>query len=179
MDPAENSSVVPLLLVGSLLCGLQVVSSSASSQPSMLLTTATVHPGASGGAVLEPDGSLIGLVTSNARHSKSGSTIPNLNFVIAAKVLAPIWHLATAGGPLSVADLQMLDVQDPALTQLWALASPEPSVPDPFHAHGRKEPAGLARLTHLLQGSRLDAAQMHNLQQDLSNKSRTHMHSKL
>ena len=138
----------------------------------MLLTTATVHPGASGGAVLEPDGSLIGLVTSNARHSKSGSTIPNLNFVIAAKVLAPIWQLATAGAPLSVADLQMLDVQDPALTQLWALDSPEPSMPDP-------EPAGLARLTQLLQSSRLDATQMHNLQQHPPNNSRIHMHSKL
>ena len=35
----------------------------------MLITTATVHSGASGGAVVHPDtGALLGMVTSNARH---------------------------------------------------------------------------------------------------------------
>ncbi len=35
--------------------------------PNMLITTATVHAGASGGAVVGEDGALLGLVTSNAR----------------------------------------------------------------------------------------------------------------
>jgi S1-C subfamily serine protease len=34
----------------------------------MLLTTAAVHSGASGGAVLSAWGQLLGMVTSNARH---------------------------------------------------------------------------------------------------------------
>jgi peroxisomal leader peptide-processing protease len=34
----------------------------------MLLTTAAVHSGASGGAALSAEGRLLGMVTSNARH---------------------------------------------------------------------------------------------------------------
>ena len=34
----------------------------------MLLTTAAVHSGASGGAVLDAEGRLLGMVTSNAQH---------------------------------------------------------------------------------------------------------------
>ena len=36
-------------------------------RPTMLLTTASVHSGASGGAVVSAEGWLLGLVTSNAR----------------------------------------------------------------------------------------------------------------
>lgn len=47
---------------------------------SMLITTAAVHRGASGGAVLDAaSGALAGLVTSNARHA-SGTTLPDINF---------------------------------------------------------------------------------------------------
>ena len=61
----------------------------------MVLTTATVQSGASGGAVLSPSGALVALVTSNARHTSSGAIIPNLNFGIAGPALRPLWdHLA-------------------------------------------------------------------------------------
>ncbi len=40
----------------------------------MLLTTAAVHSGASGGAVVDGAGRLLGLITSNARHA-SGEMI--------------------------------------------------------------------------------------------------------
>jgi hypothetical protein len=54
------------LLFSQLCCGMQVVRDAAG-QPCMLITTATVHAGASGGAVLDTGGRLRGLVTSNAR----------------------------------------------------------------------------------------------------------------
>jgi len=63
----------------------------------MVLTTATVQSGASGGAVLSPSGALVALVTSNARHTRSGAVIPNLNFGIAAPALRPLWDHLAAG----------------------------------------------------------------------------------
>ncbi|KAL6546589.1 hypothetical protein OROMI_022310 [Orobanche minor] len=43
--------------------------------PAMLETTAAVHPGSSGGAVVNSDGRMIGLVTSNAKHDMQDLTI--------------------------------------------------------------------------------------------------------
>ena len=75
----------------------QVVADAASGAPAMVLTTATVQSGASGGAVLSPSGALVALVTSNARHTRSGAVIPNLNFGIAAPALRPLWDHLAAG----------------------------------------------------------------------------------
>jgi hypothetical protein len=64
-----------------------------SSKPSMLITTAAVHGGASGGALVNAQGQLVGLVTSNARHAR-GATLPHCNFCIAAAELRPLWNWA-------------------------------------------------------------------------------------
>jgi S1-C subfamily serine protease len=64
-----------------------------SSKPSMLITTAAVHGGASGGALVNARGQLVGLVTSNARHAR-GATLPHCNFCIAAAELRPLWTWA-------------------------------------------------------------------------------------
>lgn len=90
----------------------------------MLMTSATVHAGTSGGAVVADDGSIAGLVTSNARFAASGAIIPNLNFVIAAETLKPIWALAQHPDGLTHDALQALDVQDAALASLWKLTAP-------------------------------------------------------
>lgn len=126
-------------------------------QPAMLMTNATVHPGehacmlfpppmqgpaqcrhsltgclmhhagASGGAVLDRDGSLIGLVTSNARHSSSGAVLPGLNFCLAAAALQPLWELLAAAAAQDMPQgtlrrrLGELDVSSEALSQIWAL----------------------------------------------------------
>ncbi|KAE9452563.1 hypothetical protein C3L33_15536, partial [Rhododendron williamsianum] len=85
--------------------------------PAMLETTASVHPGGSGGAVVNTDGHMIGLVTSNARHG-GGTVIPHLNF--------------------NMQDLSLLDDLDKPnehLSSVWALVpplSPEPSPPLPY-----------------------------------------------
>jgi hypothetical protein len=62
-------------------------------KPSMVISTAAVHAGASGGALVNAAGELIGLVTSNARHAR-GTTLPHLNFCISAVELAPMWQWA-------------------------------------------------------------------------------------
>uniref|UniRef100_A0A6N2KEV3 Glyoxysomal processing protease, glyoxysomal n=1 Tax=Salix viminalis TaxID=40686 RepID=A0A6N2KEV3_SALVM len=58
--------------------------------PAMLETTAAVHPGGSGGAVINSEGHMIGLVTSNARHG-GGTVIPYLNFSIPCAICG-IYH---------------------------------------------------------------------------------------
>ena len=82
----------------------QVVRAPTSGRPAMLLTTAAVHSGASGGAVVDADtGGWLGLVTSNAKHSgakhatqQRATVLPHLNFSIPADQLLPVVAAAQA-----------------------------------------------------------------------------------
>ncbi|XP_050208667.1 glyoxysomal processing protease, glyoxysomal isoform X2 [Mercurialis annua] len=99
--------------------------------PAMLETTAAVHPGASGGAVINSEGHMIGLVTSNARHG-GGTVIPHLNFSIPCALLAPIFEFARDMQDISL--LQKLDEPNQQLSSVWALMpsfSPKPTPPLP------------------------------------------------
>ncbi|KAL0795678.1 hypothetical protein Bca101_067055 [Brassica carinata] len=94
--------------------------------PAMLETTAAVHPGGSGGAVVNSSGHMIGLVTSNARHG-AGTRIPHLNFSIPCAVLAPIFKFAEDMQNMEI--LQTLDQPNEELSSIWALMpslSPKP-----------------------------------------------------
>ena len=62
----------------------------------MLLTTAAVQSGASGGAVISASGRLAALVTSNSRHATTGRPLPALNYSIAAAALRPLWETLAA-----------------------------------------------------------------------------------
>ncbi|GJP43684.1 hypothetical protein CLOM_g3120 [Closterium sp. NIES-68] len=62
----------------------------------ILLTTAAVHAGASGGAVVNVEGEMIALVTSNAKHNRHGTILPHLNFSIPLPLLLPVFHFASA-----------------------------------------------------------------------------------
>ena len=144
---------------------LQVVYSSAISKDgleggasaAMLLTTATVHAGASGGAVVNADAHVVGITTSNARHASSGSTIPNLNFAVAVDALRPLWHLAAQPEGLTHPCLQQLDIKDAALSDIWTISKP------PEESTFKKKPnfpgdtgsQGPARLAELLSKGRL------------------------
>ncbi|KAM0952186.1 putative peptidase S1, PA clan, peroxisomal/glyoxysomal leader peptide-processing protease [Dioscorea sansibarensis] len=88
--------------------------------PVMLQTTAAVHPGASGGAVVNSDGHMIGLVTSNAKHG-GGTIIPNMNFSISSAALKPIFEFAEKR---DMSILHVLDKPNALLTAVWALAPP-------------------------------------------------------
>ncbi|KAL6198397.1 hypothetical protein ACLB2K_028186 [Fragaria x ananassa] len=94
--------------------------------PVMLETTAAVHPGGSGGAVVNSDGHMIGLVTSNARHG-GGTVIPHLNFSIPCAALLLIFKFSKDMQDLSL--LQVLDQPNEHLSSVWALMphlSPKP-----------------------------------------------------
>ncbi len=129
----------------------------------MVMTSATVHAGASGGAVVTADGCIAGITTSNARHSGSGSTIPNLNFAVAAEALQPLWALAAQPGGLRPELIQQLDVQDAALATIFTLSQP----PEQQNLAGqqklegsRDKLAGSARLAELLSKKGLSKLQM-------------------
>ncbi|KAK6917593.1 hypothetical protein RJ641_018344 [Dillenia turbinata] len=99
--------------------------------PAMLETTAVVHPGASGGAIVNSDGCMIGLVTSNARHG-AGAVIPHLNFSIPCAALEPIFKFSKDMQNFSL--LQDLNKQNEQLSSVWALMpslspKPGPSLP--------------------------------------------------
>ncbi|XP_042478321.1 glyoxysomal processing protease, glyoxysomal [Macadamia integrifolia] len=100
--------------------------------PLMLETTAAVHPGGSGGPVLNSDGYMIGLVTSNARHS-GGTMIPHLNFSIPCVALEPIFKFSKDMQNPSV--LQDLDEPNERISSVWALMPPLPPSPRPQLPH--------------------------------------------
>ena len=80
-----------------------VVRSGVGGEPVMLTTSAAVHSGASGGAVVRAaDGVVIGLVTSNARRGgKDGDgddVFPRLNFSIPSRALRRLRLAAEASG---------------------------------------------------------------------------------
>lgn len=95
----------------------------------MLIATSATHSGASGGALLDAQGRLAAIITSNARHA-SGVTLPHMAFCIAAAELAPVmrWaagqqlqlqQLQRGAGALDVSGLRALDVYD-ADAARWA-----------------------------------------------------------
>ena len=128
------------------------VSKAGSRSAAMLLTSATVHAGASGGAVVNADGCVMGITTSNARHSASGSTIPNLNFAVAVNALRPLWHLASQPQGLNHTALQQLDIRDDALLDIWTISKPRQKS---GAGKGNSRPQGSARLAELLSKSQL------------------------
>ncbi|KAK7246474.1 hypothetical protein RIF29_41342 [Crotalaria pallida] len=114
--------------------------------PTMLETTAAVHPGASGGAVINSDGHMIGLVTSNARHG-GGALIPHLNFSIPSAALVPIFKFSKDMQDLSL--LQIFDQPDEYISSVWALMRPSspklhpvPDVPQSLADNKSKEKKG-------------------------------------
>ncbi|XP_058095741.1 glyoxysomal processing protease, glyoxysomal isoform X2 [Magnolia sinica] len=112
------------------LYGLGVLDTEERYLPAMLETTAAVHPGASGGAVVNSDGHMIGLVTSNAKHG-GGTIIPHLNFSIPCAALRPIFNFSRDMRDVSI--LQAMDKPNELLSSVWALMPPPPSQrPAPF-----------------------------------------------
>jgi len=99
------------------------------SKVAMLQTTAAVHPGGSGGAVVNGEGRMIGLVTSNARHS-GGTVIPFLNFSVPYAALLPIFEFASKADP-DWTRLKELEKPNEQLAAVWALVPPTPPRPSP------------------------------------------------
>ena len=83
--------------------------------------------GASGAALADFNGSIIGLVTSNTKHSAAGS-FPRWSFAIAAAQLEPIvaclhQHSNSCSSRQHAAALQKLDTDDEELHRLWRVGN--------------------------------------------------------
>ena len=113
-------------------CGCSQVVHLAKYGPVMIQSSVPIHQGNSGGAMIAAeDGSLVGLVTSNARHI-SGRIIPTLNFTLPVNMVAePVTSLIQAeeggraepgGGDGSWA--RRLGLQDDELSNVWNLEPP-------------------------------------------------------
>ncbi|GMH30351.1 hypothetical protein Nepgr_032194 [Nepenthes gracilis] len=94
--------------------------------PVMIETTAAVHPGGSGGAVVNSAGHMIGLVTSNVKHGR-GTIIPHLNFSIPCAALEPIFKFSKDMQNISL--LQELENPNQRISSVWELMPPP--LPDP------------------------------------------------
>ncbi|KAK1557959.1 hypothetical protein Q3G72_034744 [Acer saccharum] len=134
--PSVSSGVVSKVVKAKLPSYYQSILQGDSRYPVMLETTAAIHPGGSGGAVVNQNSHMIGLVTSNTRHG-GGTIIPHLNFSIPCAVLAPIFQFARDMQDLSL--LQKLDQPNKHLASVWALMPPlspkgGPSLPDLPHS---------------------------------------------
>ncbi len=89
LHPWLRQSVFTRMLI------MQVMPTAAA--PALLMTTACVLSGASGGAVVDARGRLAGLVTSNARLA-SGALAPHLNFCVPAARLRAVVELTRRAG---------------------------------------------------------------------------------
>ncbi|WVZ99108.1 hypothetical protein U9M48_044455 [Paspalum notatum var. saurae] len=103
--------------------------------PVMLQTTAAVHPGASGGVLVNSHGLMVGIVTSNAKHG-GGSTIPHLNFSIPCKLLETIFKYSAIGEPTI---LEQLSKPNEVLSLVWALAPSSSPFVSSSPERGKKE----------------------------------------
>ncbi|XP_044746949.1 peroxisomal leader peptide-processing protease [Coccinella septempunctata] len=73
--------------------------------PCMIKTTCTIHPGASGGAIMDGSGNLVAVIVCNAKTSEPiNMTYPRLNMSIPAKILKPILEEYIESGALEVLD---------------------------------------------------------------------------
>ncbi|KAM1004844.1 hypothetical protein EV1_004906 [Malus domestica] len=131
-SPSICSGVVAKVLKSKFPHSYQTNRSTQGDLPAMLETTAAVHPGGSGGAVVNSEGHMIGLVTSNARHG-GGTIIPHLNFSIPCAALLPIFKFSKDMQDLSL--LQVLDQPNEYLSSVWALMPPLSPKPPPLPPH--------------------------------------------
>lgn len=87
--------------------------------PIMIQTTCAVHAGASGGAVVDKEGRLIGLVVCNARDSSTGASFPHINMSVPIATIFPVLDSYIKSGDKTV--LRSLCVRDPYIHSLWTM----------------------------------------------------------
>ncbi|XP_033752155.1 LOW QUALITY PROTEIN: peroxisomal leader peptide-processing protease-like [Pecten maximus] len=87
--------------------------------PVMIQTTCAVHAGASGGAVVDTEGRLVGLVVCNARDTATGASYPHINMSVPIATISPVLDSYMESGDKSV--LRSLCVRDPYIHSLWTM----------------------------------------------------------
>ncbi|KAF8923786.1 hypothetical protein BGZ58_002523 [Dissophora ornata] len=113
-----SSGILPLVTSG--ICSKVV---SYNKQPVMLLSSAPVHRGNSGGVLVNTEGFFVGLVTGNGKTS-TGRTITHLNFAIPLEAIA-----ASVNAYLVDEDRKWLDrlnAPPPRIDDIWSLRGTAP-----------------------------------------------------
>ncbi|XP_021349458.1 peroxisomal leader peptide-processing protease-like [Mizuhopecten yessoensis] len=88
-------------------------------QPVMIQTTCAVQAGASGGAVVDMEGRLVGLVVCNARDTSTGASYPHINMSVPIATIIPVLDSYIESGDKSV--LRSLCVRNPVIHSLWTM----------------------------------------------------------
>ncbi|KAF9162942.1 hypothetical protein DFQ26_003089 [Actinomortierella ambigua] len=114
-----SSGVLPLITSGS--CSKVV---SAHGQPVMLLSSAPVHRGNSGGVLVDTLGQLVGLVTGNGKTS-TGRTITHLNFAIPLEAITDQVNAFLVDG--NVKWLDPLNSPSQRIDDIWSLRGTAPA----------------------------------------------------
>ncbi|KAF5283849.1 hypothetical protein FQA39_LY04669 [Lamprigera yunnana] len=84
-----------------------------------LKTTATVLPGSSGGAILNTDGKLLGIIVSNTKMNGVGVTYPRINMAVPASIVYPVIERFLAHGDNKL--LRMLHSNELSVKREWNL----------------------------------------------------------
>lgn len=114
-----SCTATPMLTAGNVSKVLSIPDAGGQSRAAMLLTTAAVHIGSSGGAIVSDNGTLLGIVTSNTKHA-SGVTLSKLNYSIASEWLLSLWaHIQL--NEVDTLQLHLYDERRPQLLKLWCL----------------------------------------------------------
>ncbi|MQM17143.1 hypothetical protein Taro_050111 [Colocasia esculenta] len=150
---------------------LQGMENAEESSPVMLQTTAAVFPGMSGGAVVNSDGQMIGLVTSNARHA-GGTTIPHLNFSLPCVALKPIFNFSEQP---DTSILKNLDKPNAFLSSIWALVPPPASFRRPDQPDTRNKEGKGSRFAKFLTEKHADVALPNDLKPFIKGKNSSNL----
>ncbi|KAF9434344.1 hypothetical protein BGZ76_008159 [Entomortierella beljakovae] len=113
-----SSGILPLVTSG--VCSKVV---NYNNQPVMLLSSAPVHRGNSGGVLVNTDGCFVGLVTGNGKTS-TGRTITHLNFAIPGEAISGAVNAYLADDDRKWLD--RLDTPPQRIEDLWALRGAAP-----------------------------------------------------
>ncbi|XP_050410799.1 peroxisomal leader peptide-processing protease isoform X2 [Patella vulgata] len=93
--------------------------------PVMIQTTCAVHPGASGGALVNEDGRLVGVIASNTKDTESGACFPHVSMVIPA---ITIWSVISSFIHSQDVDiLKQLHITNKTVNDLWSLKTSKPA----------------------------------------------------
>lgn len=148
--------------------------------PAVILTTADVHAGASGGAVLDVEtGYLVGLVTSNtrlgrpqhpswasprqpSRDSKNQPVLlfPHLNYCLGSAALTPVIQLLTAADGSLQLDWQSAEntLEESGVVEAWHSMRSMEKLDTPNEQMEKKLPPALAALIKSKSGNKGGAA---------------------
>ena len=95
----------------------------------MLQSTAAVHSGNSGGALLDEKGNFLGLLTCNITQS-NGKIIPKINLSIPVSELRPLLQFCLEFPNEDLSHIQQMEIRNEHLSKLWRLEDfpPVPTV---------------------------------------------------